>query len=80
MNKDHFKADRKDEMKARMWPSVLVASALIVLPGLVMAATDKTESAPQSIGQKIDQANAEAKDKMAAATKQVKDSDRKSVV
>ena len=74
MNKDHFKADRKDEMKARMWPSVLVASALIVLPGLVMAATDKTESAPQSIGQKIDQANAEAKDKMAAATKQVKDS------
>jgi len=74
MNADHFKADRKDGMNARTWPSVLVAGALLVLPGLVMAAPDKTESATQRAEQKINHAKSEAKADMAAAAAQVKDS------
>ena len=71
MNTDHC---RKNEMSARTWLPVLVAGAFLVLPGLAMAAPDKTESETHSIGQKIDHANAEAKDKMAGATTEVKDS------
>ena len=86
MNKDHFKGEafmnqdhfKNGEMSAKTWLSVLVAGAFFVLPGLVLAATDKTGNETPTIGQKLDHANsevkAEAKADMAAATRQVKDS------
>ena len=75
MNQNHFK---NGEMSAKTWLSVLVAGSFLMLPGLVIAATDKADNETQSIGQKIDRANtsvkAEAKADMAATTIQVKDS------
>jgi len=71
MNHGRFK---NGVMGAKTWLSVLAAGAFLVLPGLVMAATDKTENETQSIGQKLDHANSEVKADTAATTTQVKDS------
>jgi hyperosmotically inducible protein len=71
MNHDRFK---NGEMSAKTWLSVLAAGAFLVLSGLVMAATDKTENETQSVGQKLNHANSGVKADMAAPTTQVKDS------
>jgi hyperosmotically inducible protein len=71
MNHDRFK---NGAMSATTWLSVLAAGAFLVLSGLVMAATDKTENETQSIGQKLNHANSEVKAERAAATTPVKDS------
>lgn len=71
MNHDR---SQNGEMSVKTWLSVLAAGTLLVLPGLVMAATDKTENETQSIGQKLDHANSEVKADTAATTTQVKDS------
>ena len=70
MKQDHFD---KGAMSAKTWLPVLVAGALLVLPVFVLAATDKTESENQSIGQKLDHADAEAKEKMAVTTAAAKE-------
>lgn len=71
MNHDRFK---NGAMSATTWLSVLTAGAFLVLTGLVIAATDKTENETQSIGQKVDHANSDVKADRAAVTAQVKDS------
>jgi hyperosmotically inducible protein len=71
MNHDRFK---NGEMSAKTWLSVLAAGAFLVLSGLVMAATDKTENETQSVGQKLNHANSGVKADMAAPTTQVQDS------
>ncbi len=75
MNPDHFK---NGVMSAKTWLAVLVAGAFSVLPGIALAASDKTDNETTTIGQKLDNANAkvkaEAKADMSAATTRVKDS------
>jgi hyperosmotically inducible protein len=71
MNHDRFQSGG---MSAKTRLSVLAAGSFLVLSGLVMAATDKTEHETQSIGQKLDHANSGVKADIAATTTPVKDS------